>query len=103
MDGLFNTLNKSLPGRSSKALEGQFLCCAVTLLVTLYSQLRCVRTLRKMFSCLRRSDRRESNGMGHVCWVEQTQGSALSQFLLSSKLYINAEKMESSFQLFNAT
>ena len=32
----------------------------------LYSQLRCIRTFRKMFSCLRRSDRRESDGMGHV-------------------------------------
>ena len=31
----------------------------------LYSQMRCIRTFRKMFSCLRRSDRRESDGMGH--------------------------------------
>jgi len=35
----------------------------------LYSQLRCIRTFRKMFSCLRRSDRRESDGMGHVLLV----------------------------------
>ena len=33
-------------------VEGQFLCCALSV---------------KMFSCLRRSDRRESDGMGHVC------------------------------------
>jgi len=50
----------------SSTVEGQFLCCAVTL-----SQLRCVRTFREMFSCLRRSDRRGSDGMGHVLcgWV----------------------------------
>jgi len=33
MGVLFNTLNKSLPGRSSMPLEGQFLCCAVALFV----------------------------------------------------------------------
>jgi len=57
MGGFFNTLNKSLLGRSSKALEGrsskalalegQFLCCTVTLSVTMYSQLHCVRTFHK--------------------------------------------------------
>ena len=41
-------------------LEGQFLCGALSVL---YSQLRCMRTF---FSCLRHSDRRESDGMGHV-------------------------------------
>jgi len=44
---LINTLNKSPPRRSSKAHEGQFLYWAVTLSVTMYSQLRCVRTFRK--------------------------------------------------------
>ena len=45
---LFNTLNKSLPRRSSKALQGQLLCCyCVCLCSYLYSQLRCVRTFRK--------------------------------------------------------
>ena len=34
----------------------------------LYSKLRGIRTFRKMFSCLRRSDRRDSDGMGHV-WL----------------------------------
>ena len=67
MGDLFNTLNKSLPRRTSKALEGQFLCCAVTLSVTLYSQMRCVSIFRKMFSCLRSSDRRQSDETGHVC------------------------------------
>jgi len=34
---LFNTLNKSLPGRSSMPLEGQFLCCALSVLaIALY-------------------------------------------------------------------
>jgi len=32
MGDLFNTLNKSLPGRSSMPLEGQFLCCALSVL-----------------------------------------------------------------------
>ena len=37
MDGLFNILNKSLPGRSSMPLEGQFLCCALSVLaIALY-------------------------------------------------------------------
>ena len=52
MGGLFNTLNKSLPGRSFRWKDNS---CVVH---CLYSQLRCIRTFRKMFSCLRRSDRR---------------------------------------------
>jgi len=67
MGDLFNTLNKSLPGRSSMPLEGQFFCCASSLSVLaialyknfpqnvfrthrhcLYSQLRCIKTFRKM-------------------------------------------------------
>ena len=37
MGDLFNTLNKSLPGRSSMPLEGQFLCCALSVLaIALY-------------------------------------------------------------------
>jgi len=75
MGDLFNTLNKSLPGRSSMPLEGQFLCCAVTLSVLAIAQLRCIRTFRKMFSCLRRSDRHESNGMGHVEAVQNLSKS----------------------------
>jgi len=60
MGDLFNILNKSLPGRSSMPLEGQFLCCALSVLaIALY------KNFPQMFSCLRRSDRRES-GMGHV-------------------------------------
>jgi len=34
MGDLFNTLNKSLPQRSSKALEGQLLCCYYVCAVT---------------------------------------------------------------------
>ena len=37
MGDLFNTLNKSLPWRSSMPLEGQFLCCALSVLaIALY-------------------------------------------------------------------
>jgi len=37
MGVLFNTLNKSLPGRSSMPLEGRFLCCALSVLaIALY-------------------------------------------------------------------
>jgi len=37
MGVLFNTLNKSPPGRSSMPLEGQFLCCALSVLaIALY-------------------------------------------------------------------
>jgi len=37
MGDLFNTLNKSVPGRSSMPLEGQFLCCALSVLaIALY-------------------------------------------------------------------
>ena len=46
MGNLFNTQNKSLPRRSSKALKGQFLCC-YCVCSYLYSQLRCVRTFCK--------------------------------------------------------
>jgi len=45
-----------------------------------YSQLRCIRTFRKMFSCHRRSDRRESDGMGHVC-------STIRSFSQSSRTF----------------
>jgi len=37
MGNLLNTLNKSLPGLSSMPLEGQFLCCALSVLaIVLY-------------------------------------------------------------------
>ena len=50
----------------------------------LYSQLRCIRTFRKMFSCLRRSDRRESDGMGHVCKQFQWHTQLSSIFSLKA-------------------
>jgi len=59
MGDLFNTLNKSLPGRCHWKDNSCVVHC-------LYSQLRCIRAFRKIYSCLRRSDRRESDGMGHV-------------------------------------
>jgi len=83
MGDLFNTLNKSLPGRSSMPLEGQFLCCAVTF--ALHKNIP-----QKMFSCLRRSDRRESDGMGHVCIV--FLGWLLKKSLVVGSNYINTEE-----------
>jgi len=62
MGDLFNTLNKSLPG--DRRYHWKDNSCVVH---CLYSQLHCIRTFRKMFVCLRRSDRCESDGMGHVC------------------------------------
>ena len=61
---------------SARAMGGHISC----VVHCLYSQLRCMRTLRKMFSCLRRSDR-----MGHVC-IEKNIVTRVNYYFTLSEL-----------------
>jgi len=47
-----------------------------------------------MFSCLRRSDRRESDGMGHVCIVEQWGKMAIKRSQLLQQRKWQAQRYE---------